>query len=49
MNAFVKDGESGKEILEITTAGKILWEIYQRLTEKDRIIEGLRVSARYVM
>ena len=43
---YLGDQTYGKSGLKFLTGAKILQELYRRFTEKDAIIEALRVSIR---
>lgn len=44
MVAYLQDSSAGKEGLTFLSGAKVLYELYQRLTEKDNVIQVLRVS-----
>lgn len=41
--AYLGDNAYGKEGLKFVTGAKVLKELYRRFTQKDAIIEALRV------
>ena len=45
MVAYLQGSSAGKEGLTFLSGAKVLYELYQRLTEKDNVIQVLRVSA----
>lgn len=44
MVAYLQGSSAGKEGLTFLSGAKVLYELYQRLTEKDNVIQVLRVS-----
>ena len=44
MVAYLQGSSAGKEGLTFLSGARVLYELYQRLTEKDNVIEVLRVS-----
>ena len=44
MVAYLQGSSAGKEGLTFLSGAKVLYELYQRLTEKDNAIQVLRVS-----